>query len=398
MKRIEGPTELLVVRLPVLALLVMPLALGTTLFAQSQLTFFTVTQVTGIGPEPSGLQQPYTVRVAVLYVGDGEAESLLTTTIGSVTVNVYGSAGSYTSCRFSLAGGVGYTAANSCSFFPDTTGVFNVTAEYSGGVSADGQVRYWGSTSTSQSHTVVGVPSASSAGFTNAASFKGGANSTGLVTPGGLYSIYGTDLGPAQYVPNGPYGADGKLATSLGGVSVTFDGVLAPMLLAYTNQLNLQVPFEVAGNTSTQVVINYLGLAGLPVAVPVGVEQPAFFTVTPLGTDSIATNHDGTLNSPQNPEARGNAVTLYGTGLGELSYSVATGGGAPIPPPGYTGNYTCTLGTMKTSAAFVGWAPTAVGLAQFNLSVPTTAPTGTVPVTCTSPAGNSTQQGTLYIK
>jgi uncharacterized protein (TIGR03437 family) len=126
--------------------------------------------------------------------------------------------------------------------------------------------------------------------------------------------------------------------------------------------------------------------------------QPAFFTITPQGEDSIAGNQDYSLNSASNPEARGRVVSIYGTGLGKLSYDVATGTGAGAPPAGYTGNNTCTLGSKSVPVAFTGWTPSAVGLGQWSLVIPSDAPTGKVAIKCTDANGNSTQAGTLYIK
>ncbi len=235
----------------------------------------------------------------------------------------------------------------------------------------------------------------------NAASYVG-LNGDGVVSPGGLYSIYagtGSALGPAAFAQNGPYDGYGKLANNLGDVTVTFDGVMAPMFLSFSGQLNVQVPFEVAGKRTTQIQVNFAGSASDKITVPVAASQPAFFTITPLGTDSIAGNQDYTLNSAANPEARGRVVSIYGTGLGKLSYDVATGTGAGGPPPGYTGNNTCVLGgTKSVPVAFTGWTPSAVGLAQWSMVIPSDSPTGTVSLKCTDANGVSTQTGTLYIK
>ena len=235
----------------------------------------------------------------------------------------------------------------------------------------------------------------------NAASYVG-LSGDGVVSPGGLYSIYaatGSALGPESLAQNGPYDGYGKLANSLSGVSVTFDGVLAPMFLSFSGQLNVQVPFEVAGKKTTVVQVNYNGSLSDKISVPVTPSQPAFFTITPIGTDSIAGNQDFTLNSSTNPEARGRVVSIYGTGLGKLSYDVPTGAGAGGPPAGYTGNNTCVLGGSKSvSVAFTGWTPSAVGLGQWSLVIPSDSPTGAVSVKCTDINGASTQVGTLYIK
>jgi uncharacterized protein (TIGR03437 family) len=188
----------------------------------------------------------------------------------------------------------------------------------------------------------------------------------------------------------------------LAGVTVTFDGVPAPLVFVWNGQINLQVPFEVAGKTSTNVVVSYYGAANAPVAVPVAAVQPAFFTVTPEGTDSYVTNQDYTVNASGNPAKQGSYVTIYGTGVGVTSlgaagYGLQTGVGAPAPPAGYSGNYTCTIGSNSVAAYFAGWTPTAVGLAQWTFQVPSGA-TGKLSVTCKDNAsGISTQQGTVYV-
>lgn len=236
----------------------------------------------------------------------------------------------------------------------------------------------------------------------NAASYVG-LNGDGVVSPGGLYSIYaatGGALGPAAFVSNGPYDGYGKLANNLGNVSVTFDGVPAPMFLSFSGQLNVQVPFEVAGKRTTQVQINYNGSLSDKITVPVVASQPAFFTFTPAAADSLAFGGpEYNLNTVTNATARGQVVVMYGTGLGKLSYDVPTGTGAGAAPAGYTGGNNCSIGGTKTvPAAYTGWVFGFVGLAQWNIAIPADSPTGKVTITCTDPNGNSTQTGTLYIK
>src|SRR5207245_11235258 len=140
-----------------------------------------------------------------------------------------------------------------------------------------------------------------------------------------------------------------------------------PIVLSYNAQLNVQVPFEVEARQTTAVQVSYNGSLSDPVSVPVIPSQPAFFTYTAGGVDSIAANQDYSLNSAQNPEKRGNVVTIYGTGIGKAPYPVTTGHGAPAPPVGYTGNTSCALNDSRAvGVAFSGWTPTAVGLAQWS--------------------------------
>jgi uncharacterized protein (TIGR03437 family) len=247
------------------------------------------------------------------------------------------------------------------------------------------------------------TPAFASAGVTSSASYVGSGPGQGAVSPGGIYAIYSSPngsstLGPAALTLNAGYNGYGFLSTQLAGVNVTFDGIAAPLFYAFGGQLAVQAPFEVAGKTSTKVVVNFYGSASAPISVPVLAEQPAFFTITPEGSDSIIVNPDGvTINSKNNPAARGGYVTAYGTGVGNVA-GLVTGQGAPLES---TLNYNCLISnvTGTVTPVFVGWTPTAVGLAQFTFQVPASAPANsTQTLRCFDPATNaSTPTGTLYI-
>jgi uncharacterized protein (TIGR03437 family) len=243
------------------------------------------------------------------------------------------------------------------------------------------------------------APKFTAAGVVNAASYKG-PTAAGGVSPGGIYSIYdstGNSLGPNPFVQPSGYDPYGNLGTSLGGVSVTFDGVPAPLYLSYAGQLNLQAPFELAGKSSTQVVVSFYGSASAPVTVPVVATQPSFFTATPLGADSIIQNFpDYSLNGNGNAVARGGTVLIYGTGIGKLNYALATGQPGVVPPS-TANNASCSFGGQSTPA-FTYWNYGFVGEAIWVATVPAASPTGSVTITCTDPTGAATQAGTIYVK
>ena len=240
-----------------------------------------------------------------------------------------------------------------------------------------------GSGTTSFSGALIIVPPTptfAAAGVISAAPYTGIPDE---VSPGGIYSIYDIpntpDLGPNPFVLNGPYDAYGFIATTLAGVTVTFDGIPAPMFLSFGGQLNFQVPFEIAGKSTTQVVVNYFGSASAPVAVPVVASQPLFFQSC---NGICAVNLPGrTLNTAQNPAPKGSYVEIYGTGVGKSSYTILTGQGAPAPPANFTGNYTYSMGGSASAPAFfAGYTPTAAGLTQWDLQVPMTIGSGQVSV------------------
>jgi len=244
------------------------------------------------------------------------------------------------------------------------------------------------------------TPTFVSAGVISAAPYVG---IPGGVSPGGIYTVYfanAPNLGPATGVSNGGYDAYGNLPTTLAGVSVTCDGVPAPMFYSSAGQLNFQVPFEVAGKTSTKVVVNYLGSSSAAVTVPVVPVQPDFFTFAD-GKAVIAFNlADHTINTAQNPAARGSYVEVYGTGVGKVSYTISTGRGAPALPAGFTGNYSYSVGgSPAVPAPFGGWTPFSVGLAQWDVLIPTGIATGAVPIVVTDASGATSQPGaTIFVK
>ena len=84
--------------------------------------------------------------------------------------------------------------------------------------------------------TGVAVAQPTVGGIVNGASFVPGQ----AIAPGSLFSIFGTQLAAA------PAGADTiPLSTSLSNVSVSFNGVPAPILFVSSGQINAQLPWNV---------------------------------------------------------------------------------------------------------------------------------------------------------
>jgi uncharacterized protein (TIGR03437 family) len=212
-------------------------------------------------------------------------------------------------------------------------------------------------------------PSISSSGIVNAASFQPS------VAPGSLASIFGSNFIStaisAQSVP---------LPMKLGGVTVTIDGRVAPMLYAGSNQINFQVPFETSlGTTSVIVTVN--GVNSAPAQVTVSDGAPGIFVYN--SNSSVVQNQDYSLNGPGNPAKVGSFVILYATGLGAVSPSVVTGG-----PPGdaeslATLKVTATINNIPAQVSFAGLAPGFVGLDQVNILIPDLA-AGTYPIKITA--------------
>jgi uncharacterized protein (TIGR03437 family) len=190
------------------------------------------------------------------------------------------------------------------------------------------------------------------------------------VAPGEIVTLQGYGLGPATAatVPAGQAPVD-----QLGGTQVTFGGIAAPVFSAQSQQVTVQVPWEIAGQeiagqTSAEVVVTYNGgpPAGTTASAPVVVATaaPGIFAVD---------NSDWTPNSPSNPAKAGSSITIYGTGGGVTSPLGITGGLWPItaslptlPPP-----VSVTIGGTNAMVLYAGSAPTLEsGYFQINVALP----------------------------
>ncbi len=228
-------------------------------------------------------------------------------------------------------------------------------------------------------------PSFSAAGVTNAATFA-----TGAAAPGEIVSIFGTNLGPASGV-SGAFDGGGRLATSVAGVTLTFNGFRAPLYFVRQDQINAQVPFEVAGQSFANVVISYQGLSSFAVNVPVAAAQPAIFVRLDGTGRPWIFNQDSTLNDIGRGAPRGTVVTIYANGQGTVSPPLATGApGAAAEPFNRAPGVTAMIGGQSAIVHFAGMTPGFVGLLQVNAEVPAGAPTGpNVPVVVTIGSASS---------
>jgi uncharacterized protein (TIGR03437 family) len=239
-------------------------------------------------------------------------------------------------------------------------------------------------------------PVFSNASVTSSASFSNSA-----VSPGEIASIFGTNLGPVTGWNNSDFGFDsstGALPTTLGGVKVTFDGILAPLFYSRADIINVQVPFEVAGKAQTDVVVSYNGLDSTTVTLPVAKASPGIFTYNGSGKGlGIVVNQDGSLNTAANPAAKGSVVVIYLTGRGVVPYAIQTGKPAPLPPID-SGGFTCQIAGADAPVAFGGWTYSAVGLAQANVTIPASTPSGEQSLVINIGGATSQSGVTLFVK
>jgi|HubBroStandDraft_1064217.scaffolds.fasta_scaffold01942_5 uncharacterized protein (TIGR03437 family) len=168
----------------------------------------------------------------------------------------------------------------------------------------------------------VQTPSVVVTGITNAADFHPD------VAPGSLAAVWGSNLAGQN-------------------VSVTFNGIAAKLLYTGAQQINLQIPAALGGQTSAKVVVTADSAASAPFTVPLAAVAPAIFTPGVL-------NQDNTVNSSANPATLGSVLQIFLTGMPD-SGAIATvtiqnrGGLVPL---------------------YAGAAPGLLGLQQVNVAVP----------------------------
>lgn len=264
----------------------------------------------------------------------------------------------------------------------------------------------------------VGKPTPQITSIMNAASFR----STGVGVPGSILSLFGANFGAKDKLTGFP-------ATDFEGVSVTFNGIPAPLfhLIASQNQINLLAPVELPESGFVTVLLRAGSLTSPSVQVKMVPAQPGIFFISDPSNPvrrTAAALLAGTawrvmpqaqaraLGIPDNcsglpatavcgqPALPGDSIQIYATGLGR-----ATPGGNPAGSPLATGSVApadgnplyvtvrtpvATVGGVLAEVQFSGLAPGFAGLYQINLRIPGSAPIGDdVAVTISMPDGPS---------
>ena len=192
------------------------------------------------------------------------------------------------------------------------------------------------------------------------------------LTPGGIFTVYGSGLGPAEVV-TGTFDASGRLPFQLAGTSLLVNGTLAPILYTSSNQLSAIAPMSLDGAETANVSVGLPGLISTPLAVPVMASDPGLFTLNRNGVGPIAClNQDGTLNSSRDPASSGSIVALYAAGLGVTSPILTDGAlTSATNPAKLRDQVTVNVGGKPAPVIYSGPAPGAIaGLYQINIEIP----------------------------
>jgi uncharacterized protein (TIGR03437 family) len=220
------------------------------------------------------------------------------------------------------------------------------------------------------------TPAVAQGGVLNAA------NGISPVTPGSLVSIYGTNLAgalaQADTIP---------LSDALNKVSVTLNGIPAPLLFVSQGQINAQVPWNAlqSGTSGTaSIVVMNNGQPSTSQTVPVGPFSPGIFAI---GTIAVAQNvvdasvaapagaipgiqtHPASINDPY-------GLAILCTGLGAVDSAISNGANSSDLLRRTTTTPTVLVGGQPVNVVFSGLSPQFVGVNQINVTLPPGTPTG----------------------
>jgi uncharacterized protein (TIGR03437 family) len=246
------------------------------------------------------------------------------------------------------------------------------------------------------------LPSIKSGGVVSASAF----GQFKSIAPGSWIEIFGSNLSTNSRSWAGSDFSGVNAPTSLDGTKVTIGGQLAFIDYISPGQVNAQVPSNVGTGPQAVVVTTAAG-ASAPYAITVNSVQPGLLAPPSFSIagkqNVVALFSDGTtyvlppaaISGVTSRRAQpGDVITLYGIGFGPVTPGIPAGQVVQqsnmLAMP-----FQIQFGSTPATFTYDGLAPSAVGLYQFNVTVPSVTSSDAVPVTFT--VGGVTPAQTLYI-
>jgi uncharacterized protein (TIGR03437 family) len=187
------------------------------------------------------------------------------------------------------------------------------------------------------------------------------------------------------------------LPTTLGGITATVDGKAAAIYYVSPTQVNILAPLDAATGSVPVQLVTPLGTSPTFLANEVST-APAFLVIDTMG--HVAAEHlpnfsllgPASLDQPGysfTPAVPGENVTIYTTGFGQTSPALTnqlTNTGLtpttdPFPLNLATPLPQVTIGNLPATVSFAGLV--SPGLYQINLTIPSSAPAGDLPILAT---------------
>jgi uncharacterized protein (TIGR03437 family) len=256
-------------------------------------------------------------------------------------------------------------------------------------------------------------------------------NGFGAIAPGELIAIKGLGLGPACVAPasNCVAGgtqftvtAQGTVSSTLSGVQVLFNNTPGTPTYVSPTQINVIVPWEIAGFAAVNMVVTYNGVQSAAFPLQVVAVAPGIYTQNATGSGqaavlNLSSQAGSVYNGPAGgtyfgttiataPAPAGSTVVLYLTGGGLTNPGGVDGTVTPSSPLEPLKNWTqgstvvtATVGGIPATVVYAGAAPTLItGVVQINLQLPAGVSGSAVPVVITIDGQTTQTTATIAVQ
>lgn len=215
------------------------------------------------------------------------------------------------------------------------------------------------------------------------------------VSPGQLISVLGANLAEREQQAEGL-----PLPKELAETEVLLAGRPLPLLYTSDGQLNAQLPYDLPVNIKQQLYVRRGSTISVPEQFVVAPAQPGIFTKNErgFGQGSIYRSDRLTLAEPGTPAAIGEEITIYCTGLGEVTPKVEAGQPAPDPPPQVVAKVEVTIGGVAAEVKSATLSAGTSGRYEVRVVVPEGAPTGDEVPVVVHAAGRPSPPVTMAIR
>ena len=225
-----------------------------------------------------------------------------------------------------------------------------------------------------------------------------GAGFSAKISGGGIGTIFGTNLAAGTtYAPSVP------LQTTLGGATVTMNGVAVPLIFVSPVQINFQVPWQFLASSTATLTVTTAAWSSPSITLNLSSAAPGIFLIKTANSatqGAIQIANTATFVAPvgaipsavSRPAATGDILTIYCSGLGAVTNAPTTGSaaGSGANLSNVQAPVNVTVGGKPAPFLFAGLTPGYVGLYQVNVQLPTgVTPGNAVPVVVTTANLNS---------
>jgi uncharacterized protein (TIGR03437 family) len=193
------------------------------------------------------------------------------------------------------------------------------------------------------------------------------------VAPGSIISIYGSNLAAGLQI-----GPSNPLSQTIGGVTVTVNDRILPLMFISPQQINAQMFSDLPDGDYT-LVVHLTGQPDVPGQFTVHRDAPALFSqLNPDGTTQVVALHaDGSAVTGTSPAQSGETVTFFGTGFGPYDQPVVDGFAIPVVGVwNVVDPVSVLVGSQSVQPNSATGVPGVVGITVVQVTLPAVMPAG----------------------